>query len=1217
MTATEQAPVDVVTDKAPEGTAANGAAPVLGGAVRRRRGQEPLPRLHLLLLAVIVAAGLLRGLFWASVTLVFNPIDEQAHFAYVESMATTLRPPVVGRDHLSAEALGLSKRAQTADWRPAPIAANPDDPRWGLVRESYEGVQGPAYYALMALPYKVAHPFGVLTALYALRLASLLLALTAVPIAYLLARELFPRRRDVWLAAPALLVVLQGFNGNLSSVSNDALVVPLAGAVLLAVATARRTGLTTRHAVLTGALLGAGFCTKSQMVALFPLVAVAAVGIASVRRDRLARLFRWGSVAGVSSAIVSLPWLVWNKATYGSFSASDEVDKITGPLQPQYPLSMEGVRRHVASASNSFWDYQLVSHTLGRYMWTLSLSALALVVTAVVVSAVRRRRGEALALAWLGSSWFVTLAMMLLVIYGVFGGKSSVVGRHLYPSLVAVVVAVAAAAFILGGRWAGWAMLLLLANAALTFEQPLVRARIDHDYAQGVIGDLAPVVDQSWGEGLVVPTTVDVTPPCPAQKFAVAFSGAAVAPGTLSIATGAGLVQATASGRQGSSAQYFTVYDLPVPLDGPFTIDLAGVPISASAEDRDPNLVLAGQPGDPVARLFCKIDDAKASRFAQRFTPDHPAFIRYGQVLAWPSGWAWAARLAMVGLLVAYRRHRRRTVPPVDQGDGRPRRAGPAADATADAVRLGAASTSRDEAAVTAPVQAVAAPPTRRRASLVLVAVAYALLLAVWVVTNPPGAAPDEVNHYLRTLAVGRGDVVGRPNPQLADPAVGATLAKTSGADALKASWAARGARLVHVPAGLGPPDSFMCTGFDPTKTARCQAGPQPQPPAAEALTTMGTVEPGPYLLPGLATRAAGSPVSGVLLARAASASLVAVMLVAAAALLWSWAPLALAGFVVAVTPMVVFVGAALSGSGLEVAAAVCFFAALLRVTLGPTGTRSTWAALGASGAALASSRALGPVWILIGVVAVVAAAGVRPAWARLWAGGRWAAGAVAAVVVASGLTAAWETAYQPGLDFDGSWFRHELGPSFGSLQGAGREAIGVFGSLDTHLPTWAYLVWAALVVTLVAMAFVVGTARQVRVLAVLVPLMVLISAAVSAGIMRQNGFGLQGRHVLPVLTVVPLFSGAVVAMNTPALGAFWRRWTLAAVAVPAAGVQGVAWYVNSRRYAVGADGPVVFFGSSEWSPPGGWAVWTVVMASAVTMAMAGAIVACRPPDTR
>ena len=1155
-------------------------------SVTEARRREPVPRVHLLLLAVIVTVGLLRGLFWMSVTVVFNPIDEFAHFSYVETMATKLRPPVVGRDHLSPETLDLFKRARTAEWRPAPITADPEDGRWGLVRESYEGVQGPTYYALMALPYRLAHPFGVLTALYAVRLATLLLALTAVPIAYLLAKELFPARRDAWLAAPALLVVLQGFNGNLSSVSNDALVVPLAGVIFLAIATTRRTGFTIRNAIITGALLGVGFCTKSQMVALFPLVAVAAVGVARVRGERWAHVFRWGVLAGLTSAAVSIPWLIWNFAKYGSPSASDEVDKITGPLQPHHPFSFEGIRLHVSSATNSFWDYQLVAKGLGRYMWTLSLVALALVAGATALSIARRRSRDAAILAWLASSWFVTLAMMLVLIYAVFGGKSSVVGRHLYPSLVAVVVAVSAAAFIVGGRWLGWALLLLLANLALTFEQPVVDSGVDRAYTDGNIGDLAPVVDQSWGEGLVSPTTMEVVSPCPAVKFAVGFSGAVTAPATLAVTTPSGPVQAVQSGVQGTAAQYFTVYDLPAPVGGPFTVDLAGVPTSASAGDRHPNLVLTGQPGDPVARVFCHVDDAGAFRFSQLFRPEHPDFIRYGHLSAWPTAWAWLARLSLVGLLLGYRRDRmRRASPPATEAVGGP------------------------------PEPAGAAGGRGSTTAVAVVATSYVLLLAAWVVTNPPGAAPDEVAHYTRALAVGRGDLVGRPNPQLAAATLGARLSKSSGTDTLRASWAARGARVVKVPPRLGAPDAFMCTAFDSTTTARCQEGHEPGA-AGERLTAMGTVEPLPYLLPGLATNLARGPTSGILLARAAAAALVALLLVVAVALLWSWAPAAVAGLAVAVTPMVVFVGSGVSGSGLEVAAAVCFFAALLRTTLGPNGTRSTWLAVGLSGAALASSRSLGPVWIVVGVAVVSGAAGVRATWARFRAGGRWAFGAVGAVAVASGLTVLWEVAYQPGVDFDSSWFLHELGPSLASLQGAGSEAVGVFGSVDTHLPVWAYLLWTTLVVALVATAFAVGTARQAWVLALLVPGVVGMTVAVSAGIMRQNGFGLQGRHVLPIATLIPLFSGAVVARNLSALGAFWRRWMLAAVAVPAAIMQGVAWYVNSRRYAVGSQGPVVFFGSSQWSPPGGWTLWAVTVIVAVIAAITGVVASSRSPTT-
>lgn len=627
-----------------------------------------MPRAHVLVLVAIVAVGLVRGLFWSSVTLVFNPIDEHAHFAYVESMARHLRPPVVGRDHLSREALELAKRTRTAEWRSAPIAPSPSDERWGLVRESYEGVQGPAYYALMAIPYRLAHPFGVLTSLYAVRAATVILALLAVPIAYLLARELFPRRPQAWLAAPGLLVLLQGFNGNLASITNDALVVPLAGAILLAVATARRTGLTFRNAILTGGLVGLGLTAKSNMVGIALVVAVAAAGIALVRRERLLTLFRWALAAGATAVAVTLPWLAWNLAKYGALSATEEVDKITGPLQPHFPLTLGGLRLHFVSASIGYWDFQVVADTLGRYMWTVSVAALLLLVGGIGVALWRRHSGEAAALAWLGSPLFVTLALMLVVIYGLFDGKSSVVGRHLYPALVASVVLIAAAAFIVAGRWGGWVILLVLVNLELTFEQPLVDARIDRDYTAGVIGPLAPVVDQSWGDGLVSASSVRMSPPCPAAAFALAFSGQA--PPSLRVTTGSGPVDVPLSGQQGNAAQYLGVYTLPEPTTLPFEVIVGGAPLSVSAAERDPNLELVGQPGDPVARVFCPVDDAKAFRYAQMFPPDHPSWIGYRGVKAWPTAWAWVARLALAGLpfLVLADRRRRRTggqsVPP-------------------------------------------------------------------------------------------------------------------------------------------------------------------------------------------------------------------------------------------------------------------------------------------------------------------------------------------------------------------------------------------------------------------------------------------------------------------------------------------------------------------------------------------------------------------------
>ena len=611
---------------------------------------------------MIAAAGLARGLYWAAVTEVFNPVDEGAHYAYVESMALHLRPPVVGRDRLSADTLDLVKRVRTSYWRAAPIPPSPDDERWGAVAESYEGVQGPLYYLLMAVPYRLTRSHGVLSSVYGVRVGSVLLSLLSVPLAYALARELFPRRREVWLAAPALLVFLQGFNGNLASVSNDALVVPLAGAALLAFCRSARRGFDLRGALVTGALVGLGLATKSNMVALVPLIGIGAVGVTAALRLPWARLVRWTAAVGGMAAVVVSPWLGWNLTRYGSLSPSAEVDRITGPMQPNLPFDLAGIREHLVSSTVGFWDFQLVGPRLNRYMLTVTIAAVVVLLAGMSVGFARGQRRQAAALGWLGSSYAVVVSTMIAVIYGVFAGRSSTVGRHMYPALIVVVVAVAGAAFVAGRRYGGWLALAAMASLALAAEPPMVQHMVDTTYTNSVIGALAPVVDQGWGEGLVAASSIKMDPPCPAEAFGVGLS--APSPPSLRVTGSSGALDAPFLGLQGSPAQRIAVYTLPAPLDQPFDLLLGGTPVSASADDRDPHLSMPGEPGDPVARIFCRVEHPEEMRFAQLFTPDHPSWIRLGHVTAWPTVWAWIGRLgllAVVGGALIDRRGRART----------------------------------------------------------------------------------------------------------------------------------------------------------------------------------------------------------------------------------------------------------------------------------------------------------------------------------------------------------------------------------------------------------------------------------------------------------------------------------------------------------------------------------------------------------------------------
>ena len=499
-----------------------------------------------------------------------------------------------------------------------------------------------------------------------------------------------------------------------------------------------------------------------------------------------------------------------------------------------------------------------------------------------------------------------------------------------------------------------------------------------------------------------------------------------------------------------------------------------------------------------------------------------------------------------------------------------------------------------------------------RRPVLALLVACYALLALAWVVGNPQGAAPDEGDHYLRAMAVAGGDLRGRPNPELAGQPK--TLPKKAGPPALEALWLKKGARVVTVPPGLAPIE-WGCNAFKSWQDASCVLGQTSPAGSVEVTTNVGTVEPALYVLPGLAARLGHSPEGALRLGRLADAAVVLALLATAAALLWppGGSPLRLVGLFVAVTPMVVFTGAALSPSGPEIAGGICFFAALLRLVAGDR-RRMAWIAALTSGAVLALSRSLGPVWILLMVGIVVAYRGWRPCWRAVGDRRGWALAAAGAILVTTLSTVYWERAFQPGIDVDSSYFWKEVPVTLGSLLGILRDLVGHFGWLDTTMPNTAYLAWAALLAVLFALAFAVGSGRQRAVLVAVPVLVVLVIVLISAGLLRQNGFEIQGRHVLAFAAVLPLLAAEVVAERARARGTSRPLALLPAVAVPALLVHAVAWYSNARRSAVGARGPIWFVGRSKWSPPGTWFLWGAVVLLGVAAGLAAAWLASRRP---
>ncbi len=619
---------------------ADAARPAWPGEQAPPRGRPTTAQV--LILAAICALGLLRGLYWVGTTALWSPIDELAHFAYVESLATGAGVPVVDEHLVSDEALEVAKRSPTLPFRPLPIPPDSRDGGWGQTRSQYEGIQGPVYYAAMVGPYWVGRGLGgFLGAVYAVRIATMAVALAAVPITWLLARELFPRRPAAWALSALALVLVNGLNANMAAATNDALVVPLAASatLLFLVALRRRSR---AGWMVAGAVFGLTFVTKSTAITLVPVLAVVAIPtLARTAADGGAAVRRL--VGGfLSGALVPvLPWLAANLAAYGTLTAAGPVEELTGQDRPAIGLDGEGIAALFHGLRNGFWELQAINGGGGYvHVWEAILVACA--VAGLAAALARGNRSEASRLAWLATALPLGALSIGALIFGFFGGEGVIVGRYLYPVLPLAAVLIGAGAVVAATARAATVALSVAFAVVLQFERSFAERYLARVYAGADLGRprLAPVLNQDYGDSTTPGATVRFDAGCP-----VRFVTIALAPPVreLDFLRGdyddlAGLERDdVVNGEARRVERGIVTCELAEPIEGAITVIVPpefDLVVSRSA--RHPNVSLDGFRGDPLLVAHCDVAGADDVRFDQRFQPQHPAVGR-GFLEGWPA----------------------------------------------------------------------------------------------------------------------------------------------------------------------------------------------------------------------------------------------------------------------------------------------------------------------------------------------------------------------------------------------------------------------------------------------------------------------------------------------------------------------------------------------------------------------------------------------------
>jgi len=304
-------------------------------------------------MVVVWASFAARLLFYSAMLPLWEGYDEWAHFAVVRHIAN-------GGELLAPRQAAIPRDVEASlELAPAPwemrTSARPSytqDDFWTLGREererresalralpaawgredgsgaltAYEALQPPLYYWAMAPALWLCQRWGAGLAgqVLALRILSSLLASLAVPLVFLVGREVWGDGRAARGAA-AIVALMPGLALDVARVGNDCLAVVLFTLLTwLAVKTVEE-GLSPGMAAATGLVLGLGLITKAYFLAAIPAVA-AVWGYGSWRARSAGR-----AVAAASlSVLVAGWWYVHNLRTTGTLSGLSESVTLRG-----------------------------------------------------------------------------------------------------------------------------------------------------------------------------------------------------------------------------------------------------------------------------------------------------------------------------------------------------------------------------------------------------------------------------------------------------------------------------------------------------------------------------------------------------------------------------------------------------------------------------------------------------------------------------------------------------------------------------------------------------------------------------------------------------------------------------------------------------------------------------------------------------------------------
>lgn len=267
----------------------------------------------------------------------FTGHDEVAHYAYLRTVATEGRVPVLLEDRLPNDLYRYCR--YTLDWNPC-VPNNPaalSNPPRGLPGRpqgmQYAANHPPLYYILMTPIYWATEQASPAVQQYVLRAAAIPFGIVTVLLAYLLARVLFPADRFLAFTVPAFVALQPQISYEAAMVNNDIVCIALYSWVLYLLVIGLRDRFPAKTCVLLGFALGLALLAKGTSLTAVPIVGLTVIG-GTGWRDVRGWVMR-GMLIALPLALLVVPWYVYLYRSYGNLTGFDQIAELQRWNRPQ------------------------------------------------------------------------------------------------------------------------------------------------------------------------------------------------------------------------------------------------------------------------------------------------------------------------------------------------------------------------------------------------------------------------------------------------------------------------------------------------------------------------------------------------------------------------------------------------------------------------------------------------------------------------------------------------------------------------------------------------------------------------------------------------------------------------------------------------------------------------------------------------------------------